>query len=341
MRFYLLIGLLIFSGSLYAQDPKVPEVDSAEVMRRGDMVVIAGEGPRSDASEAFLTAMAPPADDSHKWFVTVLTMKNCAPCEALKRDFRRAPELLSFVTAPEEAKAWAHYNEYSKDDETQAFRVKEYKVTSFPTVVVQPPRNGIWGSGKTVVFQVSGYDGKPQKLADLIRDGVRRYTTEMSKHGYPKEPPKNAGLVTESVVGGAAQGSPESPIGVDPPFVTPSAPDPFNPSPSPSVPSQWPPQQPSPSPQNPSGEPSLIALVTLLMSLLGGGGNWMIFLMLALNTGMYLWDWYRERLKAQGKVPLISDAMKKQLEDLLAALAQKNPQSVPSVTVNPASSPPR
>jgi thioredoxin-related protein len=256
MRTFLGLLLALTCSTLFA-DEKAPEVDAAEVMRRGDMVIVAGEGPRSDATEAFLTAMAPPADDSHKWFVTVLTMKDCPACETLKKDFRNAPELLSFVTAPDEAKAWAHYNEFSINDATQKWRVKEYKATGFPTLVIQPPRNGMWGDPRTVVYQTSGYDGKSQKLADLIRDGVRKYSAKMAEQGYPKMAPRSASTAeansfAASVIGGARQQE----VGVDPPFETPARPDPFNPqyNPSPSpAPSQWPPPA---QPQQPAVTPS-------------------------------------------------------------------------------------
>lgn len=247
----------------------IPEVDTAEVLRRGDLVVVAGEGPRGGDEEAFLSAMSPPADDSQKWFITVLTTKDCAFCDKLKSDFRKAQELLAFVAAPDETKAWAHYNEYSAQDATQAWRVKEFKVASFPTVVIQPPRNGMWGDPKVVVFQQSGYDGNAKKLADSIRSTVKAFSVKMHDKGYPRLAIKSQSLVE----GGSRQ------VAVDPPFVQPPQVDPFNPQyqpvtpVTPSVPSQWPPPATPVTPTTPT-TPSLPSgifnLTNLLLAVLVG-----------------------------------------------------------------------
>lgn len=257
----------------------VPEVDTAEVVRRGDMVVIAGEGPRSDDKEAFLAAMAPPADDSDKWFVTVITTKDCPACEALKSDFRKAQELLAFVAAPEQSKAWAHYNEYSAQDATQSWRLKEYKITKFPTVVIQPPRNGMWGDPKIVVFQQDGYLGKPADLANAMRATVKTFAAKMGQRGYPKL--ANSIKQRSFVAGGSRQ------QGVDPPFVQPPQVDPFNPQyvtpVTPTVPNQWPPPAtPTVQPVTPS-QPilpgGLLSLLpTLMLTILAGLKTYQMFI---------------------------------------------------------------
>ena len=168
------------------EKPKIPQVDVAEVLRRGDLVVVAGEGPRGAVDDAMRMATAPPPDESHMWFVTVIKTKNCQYCTKLHSDFQSAPELLAFVAATSPYKPWGHYNEYDASDETQKWRLKAYRITGYPTIVIQPPRNGMWGNPRTVVMQLTGYDGNPRKLAQQITNGVRAYAAKMGEQGYPK-----------------------------------------------------------------------------------------------------------------------------------------------------------
>mgnify|MGYP000305325601 CR=1 FL=1 len=66
--------------------------------------------------------MRPPADDSHKWFISVLATKNCRYCDNLKRDFATSDHLKPFVDVEDHTQSWAHFNVYSNDDATQAWR---------------------------------------------------------------------------------------------------------------------------------------------------------------------------------------------------------------------------
>src|SRR6478609_437640 len=102
-------------------------------------------------------AIAPPPDESHMWFVTVIKTSNCQYCTKLISDFQTAPELLAFVSAAAPYKAWGHFNQYNVTDETQKWRIKAYQISGYPTIVIQPPRNGMWGNPRTVVFQTTGY----------------------------------------------------------------------------------------------------------------------------------------------------------------------------------------
>ena len=75
--------LLLCAVPAWASPPMV--VDQDEIRRLGDVVQYVGAGPRGDGVDAYVQAMAPPASDADKWFISVLTMKGCAPCEKLKR----------------------------------------------------------------------------------------------------------------------------------------------------------------------------------------------------------------------------------------------------------------
>jgi len=307
--------LLAFADSLSAQTvppPSPKQVDVNEVYRRGDAVTVMGEGPRSAATEAWAAAMAPPEDDSHKWFVTLWSVKNCLYCEKLKADFQNAPELVAFITAPEHAKAWAHCNIYDGNDATQHHRKVKYRVTSYPTIVIQPPLDGTWGDPATVVFWEAGYDGNPKKLAERIRKAVRYYAGVMSGKGYPRPPqtipieeleaeepalpataaapapvqaaPKPAPKEKSASLFGPAGGTNPiqvnqavfpSLLGQTAPFAVPSRPDPFNPQPvnvQPQV--QWPPLDPNQQPQQPvAPAPDPFVQLQALLALLNQPGT--------------------------------------------------------------------
>jgi hypothetical protein len=159
------------------------DVDVAEVLRLGDTVQHV-DGIRQDANDAFIQAMATPPDDSGKWFVSVLTMQNCAPCERLKADWRSSQHLLALADPDNPKRSWAHYQIYPREDKSQAFRFEGIKVTGYPTVIVQPPRNGKYGDPTDVVYQ-GGYGGDPEKLARQITDAVRRYVTRVQASADP------------------------------------------------------------------------------------------------------------------------------------------------------------
>jgi thioredoxin-related protein len=291
LKVLLFIAVCMCSCAAHAQNvppPSAQEVDSAEVYRRGDTAVIVGEGPRSAESEAFSAAMAPPEDDSHKWFVTVWSTDNCSYCERLKTDFQQAPALLAFVSAPEQSKAWAHYNVYHGKDQTQEWRRKAYKITNYPTIVIQPPRDWSWGSPRTVVFYQVGYDGNPARLANAITATVRKYAEVKAREGYPKPPRSIESMEQEWLeelkdMPGDGDGKEEEAstikkdkqasqaihvnqaqlvtplLGQVAPFQTPPPVDPFNPNPSltpnpNNVPYQWPlgPNQQNPYQPGPS-----------------------------------------------------------------------------------------
>lgn len=283
-----LLGALLALVSSYAIAEE-PQVDVAEVMRRGDMVVVAGEGPRSAETDAFLLAMAPPPDDSHKWFVTVFTQARCAPCEALKRDFRTHPELAAFVHAQEEARAWAHYNVYAREDGSQKKRIEQYRIAGYPTIVIQPPRNGMWGDPSVVVFQKTGYDGDPAALAKEIRDTVQRFTAAMSKRGYPRHDGgfgQDEGIGQEGAIG---QG------GAD--LGTPFQPRPREPEPQPYAPYAPFPQTYPPPEQSPITIPHI-----------PGTGTTGLLLTVLANLGLNLFFLYREFRKKNDQPLVIPDS---------------------------------
>ena len=153
-------------------------VDVGEVYRRGDSVEYIN-GYQSEPSPA-IEAMAPPASDVDKWFVSVLTAPGCSGCKTLLKEWETNDWLLSIADPNDAQKSWAHFNVYDKSDRSQAFRFTTLKVTTYPTVIVQPPRTGKYGEPSTVVYQ-GVYTGDSRKLAEAINSAIRLYVERVSE----------------------------------------------------------------------------------------------------------------------------------------------------------------
>ncbi len=323
------LALLLFVFSLQAlvfgqtasQAP--PQVDTAEIIRRGDMVTRAGSGTRAGVEVAISDAMGPPADDSGRWFVTVITQKNCKYCDKLKSDFASDPNLKAFANLRDPKESWAHFNTYSIEDETQNWRWKEIKVQGFPTILIQPPRNRHFGDPATVVLQKTGYDGDGKKLATAIRDGIVFYVRKLSeKQEYVRQaasaqgqtitapsPAKGFRALEVAVEGDAGVGQQ---YGVNPPFTVPTN----QPAPLPTLPFEIPPQvQPQSQPQ----APQLPNLSGLLMQLLGGllAGSGTTNLLLLIVAGLAVIRTFR---KATGQKLLLDDATFATLSETLRSV---------------------
>ena len=79
---------LLAATCLAQTDPPAPQIDVDEVIRRGDLIVHAGDGFRAGDEEAVAGAVSLPADDSHKWHLLLFTSNACQPCDALKKDWQ-------------------------------------------------------------------------------------------------------------------------------------------------------------------------------------------------------------------------------------------------------------
>lgn len=152
------------------------EVDVAEVLRRRDHVTRAGRGPMASADRAIGDALAPPPDDSAKWFITVIVERGAKESDCLLYDLKHSPELRAWANPDEPVGSWAHLNVYDKDDKTQDFRWKNLKIPGYPVMLLQPPAkladesirdSWIWGDPSTVVAQWSGYDATAPDRAKL------------------------------------------------------------------------------------------------------------------------------------------------------------------------------
>lgn len=158
----------------------VPPAARAEVLRRGNMVEMLGEGV-SGEDNIIGEVMAPPPDDSDKWYISVVSQAGCPPCERLKADFMESDTLRAWVNVDDPAHSWAHYQVYRIEDETQRYRWEHIRLRAFPTLIIQPPRNGKYGKCATVVAQITGYDGNPDKLSKQMSDAIQRYIKHYAK----------------------------------------------------------------------------------------------------------------------------------------------------------------
>ncbi len=175
-----LLLIMVLSCATVAQGGYV---DKSEIVRMGDMVQhIDGNAHGQSDVDTFVEAMQPPEDDSDKWFISIVGSEGCGACQRLKRDWSQSSSLLALADRDNPRDSWAHFNWYYSEDQSQAWRFKNISITEYPTVIVQPPRNGRYGKGSTVVYQAAGYDGNPGKLAKDIVASVRMYTAKLENH---------------------------------------------------------------------------------------------------------------------------------------------------------------
>jgi len=297
--------IMLVCAAAIAQDAEkdVPGKAQAEIARRGAMVErVGGIQDAGDPAAAISAAMQPPADDSHKWHFTLVTMRNCQWCAKLRADFENDPKLKAWVDTKDYTKSWAHWQVVQIEDQSQAWRWKDFKPTQFPTLIVQPPVNGSWGDPHTIVFVRQGYM-PPADLDAAIRKAIQLYAVKVfprhlawaSKQGK-----------TEMADAGFRSGGAEQSGGWTPP-VTPPSPLP----PLPNVPPQTYP--PTADPSSPAGLTiplSLPSLTTILLLLTAASNVWMLYRDLARQSGVRL---------------LIDDQTADRIRRLIQTLAGQSP----------------
>jgi hypothetical protein len=320
------IGWLIVSAqvtcvmcTVAAADKDVPWRAQAEIARRGALVErINGIADVGDPLSALALAMQPPEDDSYKWLFTLVTTRNCQWCEQARRDFENDPKLKAWVDTRDYTKSWAHWQIVQIEDQSQAWRWKDFRPTSFPTLIVQPPVNGSWGDPHTIVFAHQGYL-KPTELDAAIRTAIQQYAAKT----YPRRIAGEAKLGVQQPrlihVGlEQARGIEQSGGGWTPP-VTP-------PSPLPPAPSY--PAYPNVPPVAPSVVPDLGALLAQLLAGLFGGAGMANFLLLAILA----WHIYRSFAKQEGIPLLLDDDSASQLAAILQQAARPSNDPSPTAT---------
>ncbi len=233
-------------------EPDVPAIAKSEAMRRGNMVQEIGTinaGP----VDLIADALAVPEDDSHKWYLTLITMEGCAPCARLKNDFQTNEHLRQWVNINDPKNSYMHFHIVRREDETQRdwLRNIKDKLTSFPIVVIQPPANGQYGKPATIVAMLYGYDGNAERLTQKMRAAIVGYVEKLQLRGESKHIGENAFRVASVDAGLIADRNDGKGIGAPPPFPVPS-------------PDNSPPFQPlQPQPLQPQNIPPFVDAMTM------------------------------------------------------------------------------
>lgn len=208
--------------------PDVPPIAQHEIARRGNHVELTG----TIRSGLMAMALSPPADDSAKWFVTLIVKPGAADSEAMRSTFATDPALRPWVDVREPLKSTLHYHVRSIDDATQADWLSGLRPaiarSGLPLVVLQPPKSGQFGPSATIVKLIGGVV-PGDKLAARLRTAIIDYVQAI------ETPALSAVASPDSTLPG---------IGVPPPFNVPPKDPPPPPNAPPAVPFDWPPTAP-------------------------------------------------------------------------------------------------
>lgn len=226
LTFLTLCLLPIGFAAAAAPNFDVPEQAKWEALRRGNLVQEIGV-QRESITDVIGAALATPEDDSHKWYLTLVTTSGCRACDKLKYDLAHEEQLQAWVNVGQSSKSPLHYQVRRLEDPTQRDWLKAIRPQldkgGYPAIVLQPPRNGEFGHGATTVAILHGYDGDPAALAERLRRAITTYVREYSAQQASRS--------------GHRQDAEANPIGGPPPFAIPSTPlDPNQPG----APVDWP-----------------------------------------------------------------------------------------------------
>lgn len=311
------ISLLSLCSSLALAQTDVPDSAIAEIIRRGDLVTHTGEGLHGSGTDQFAQAMAVPEDDSHKWFISVITSPGCQACERLKADWKTASVLRAFANPNDPKESWAHYRVYRTDDTTQNWRWKNIRISGYPTILIQPPRNRQYGDPSTVVMQCAGYDGDAKQLSGAMSSAIRRYVEKVTKNRRAAAASANGNRQAPDDVSQAT--------GYDPPF-TPIPPDVDVPPVTPYLPNQPVVIPPAPQPQvTPNA-------LSLLLQAIGGtlASQALPSLLLMMLIGVQIW---RALRKSTGQPLLLDDEAFERVRQMILSIIPSNdrPSNPPSI----------
>lgn len=266
---------------LTAEKTDGDQVDVAEVLRRGDHVTRAGRGPMGNNDRTIGDAVGPPADDSHKWFVSIVVESGSKESEALLYDLKHSPDLRAWANAEEQKDSWSHVTVYVKGDESQDWRWKNLRITRYPAMILQPPAKLMdekksdsweWGDPSTVVWQWDGYDATQPERAKLRADAIRKVLLayvgkvnanrdRLATNDRPSPGPKQAASKPSDNTGAPVFPQLPSTPGSNPVLADPT--------------------QPSGPIQVPTGSVGLV--MSLIQQAIGSGGFW-IFVLVALKV---------------------------------------------------------
>jgi hypothetical protein len=186
------VGLLFVAPLVSAQDKDVPDAARREIERRGYLVQKIDGQIGDSTADVLAEVLAVPEDDSHKFTLTILygAHRN-AQLDRLKEHLLSAKELQPWVRCKDRGKGSYDVASTSEshlhcrfDQHKSPFVPEQWsgiKVVDYPTLLLQPSRNGQWGPPETVINQRTGYDGDPARLAEWIKGSIGKYVLAYSR----------------------------------------------------------------------------------------------------------------------------------------------------------------
>lgn len=232
----LFLATLLLCSISFGQTPQnVPDSAKHEIERRGNMVQQTG----TIRSGLIAAAFATPADDSEKWFITLVVKPGDEDSQTMKTVCSQAKEMKAWIDAnsSQASPTIYHVREWdlngTQKDWLQGL-IPAVEKHGLPVIVVQPPRSGKFGSCATIVKLLHGtYSGK--QLSDKIREGMITYINTID------EGQQLAGIRAERPY----TEKPQTPVEGPPPFNVPSPKaEPARVNPPANLPFEWP--QPKP-----------------------------------------------------------------------------------------------
>lgn len=189
-----LIGGLALVAIAGADETDVPSSARREIAMRGNMVEhIDGQARADEGEDLIAQAAQTPADDSHKWHLTVLTRGGCQACQRLKSDLLagayrdwvevedRQGVLISTPASHMHFHELRYDGDVGRDWARKLERFIKRKIDEFPTLIVQPPITGAFGKHAEIAFMSSGYDGDPEKLTAAMASGLGKYVDSLRR----------------------------------------------------------------------------------------------------------------------------------------------------------------
>ena len=167
-----LLPLLLLGALCLAEDDRdVSWKARDEIARRGPLVERI-DGFHGAADSPLGDVLSPPADDSHKFYITLVLERGNKACDQLRWDFEN--KLRGWANPRDYQKSWSHFQVVQIEDKTQDWRWANYRPKKFPTIIVQPPFNESWGDPHTVIFSQEGYS-QPEDLDKKMRAAFMQF----------------------------------------------------------------------------------------------------------------------------------------------------------------------
>lgn len=158
-------------------------VDLKDVQNYGDGVEVLGVPGIQNYPDVQAVLENVPLDDSGKWHLTLFTQPGCTGCERLKQDLQQNRSLKIIAD-------WCHFNVYSLDSQSQRFRFRRFKVASFPTLILYPPKLSPDYPFMTV-DRMTGYNGDANGLAKRMIEKLKAFVAKFFRRRpliYPNYP---------------------------------------------------------------------------------------------------------------------------------------------------------